>query len=369
MRFSHPWIAPPQLAAVNGAASRTVHSTESVQRTEKQASERVEPDIFNDASPAATSRQSALPEEEPMAAAPLARQHSSSGLIGLLTFLFVSMLTWSCTQFVSQLWQWQPVVGFIFSVLLVAVTGTVLTLAVQEWRHWRRLARLVAWRQQGDRLLDQESYGHAYKLLRRILHFYRKRPDLQAASLRFQQEVDDEMEDAEQVALFSSLILTQIDHQAYTVVRRHATTTTLVSATTPILWLDALFFLWRSVSMVQEVAALYGIPLGRFGAFLLLRRHLHLLLGAGAADLAAEGIASSVGDSITAVLAARAGQGVANGLFLARIGLQTMHICRPLPFLDEEQPSLTRIAKALQQEIKNGVTQTAQKWFAGEKSG
>ncbi|MBF0095789.1 MAG: DUF697 domain-containing protein [Magnetococcales bacterium] len=363
MRFSHPWIASPDLATVNGATNRHTQPAPPQGRL-PDTTRRVEPDIFNDTPPALERTEHCA--SEPETDHPTVQRHPSWRLPGLLTFLIVSMLTASSVQLTSQMWQWHPILGAIFAMLLCGITGTLLTILWREWQQWRQLRKVTSWQNQGDQLLDRESYGHAYPLLRRLLHFYRGRSDLRLGLESFQREVDDDMEDAEQVALFSARVLSQIDGQAYPVVLRHASGSALLATVTPLLWLDALLFIWRSLNMIQEIAALYGLRLSKLNAALLLKDNLGSLLGAGAADLAAHGITQQVTDSLTAVLAARAGQGVANGLYMARIGLESMHACRPLPFLDDEQPSLARIAKALQQEVKNGLTSTAQKFFGGE---
>ena len=59
------------------------------------------------------------------------------------------------------------------------------------------------------------------------------------------------------------------------------------------------------------------------------------------------GFASAAGATVLSVLSARAGQGVVNGLLAARLGLSAMQLCRPLPFTEEEMPSLTRLRQEI----------------------
>jgi putative membrane protein len=51
------------------------------------------------------------------------------------------------------------------------------------------------------------------------------------------------------------------------------------------------------------------------------------------------------------MLSARAGQGAINGLLAARIGLSVMQICRPLPFAEDELPSLKRLRSEIFKEL------------------
>jgi putative membrane protein len=47
------------------------------------------------------------------------------------------------------------------------------------------------------------------------------------------------------------------------------------------------------------------------------------------------------------MLSARAGQGAGNALLHARLGIEAIRQCRPLPFMAEEPPRLSSIRKAL----------------------
>ena len=68
---------------------------------------------------------------------------------------------------------------------------------------------------------------------------------------------------------------------------------------------------------------------------------------AGLADVVTHAAVESVGAGLLAMLSARAGQGAGNALLHARLGIEAIRQCRPLPFMAEEPPRLASVRKAL----------------------
>ena len=71
------------------------------------------------------------------------------------------------------------------------------------------------------------------------------------------------------------------------------------------------------------------------------------VLVAGIGELASDAAVEAVGASLLSVLSAKAGQGMVNGLLAAKLGLSAMQLCRPLPFKEDELPSLKRLRAEL----------------------
>ena len=79
----------------------------------------------------------------------------------------------------------------------------------------------------------------------------------------------------------------------------------------------------------------------------LLRRGVLNVLAAGVVELVSDSAVEAAGASLLSVLSAKAGQGVLNGLLAAKIGLATMQLCRPLPFTQDQLPSLRQLRAEL----------------------
>ncbi|MEO5339597.1 MAG: TIGR01620 family protein [Magnetococcus sp. MYC-9] len=274
----------------------------------------------------------------------------------LLLVLFTGLLLQDAVLFLIQEWQSHPLLGLFFAILLLALGGILSVLVGREWARFRQLRTLTTLRRESLHLMGGQTLGHGQRLVNRITLLYRERPEVAVALWQFQQQVSDYLGDRELLLLFSRHVLATVDDRAYQVVLRHASAAAVMAAVSPMAWLDALFFLWRNLWMVREIAEVYGARPGATGSLLLLRQAAQGIMGAGLADLLASGASHSMGDSLAAMVVAKGGQGIANGLFIARIGLQTMQACRPLPFGPDEMPGLTRIRQELQREIKRNFT-------------
>ena len=62
---------------------------------------------------------------------------------------------------------------------------------------------------------------------------------------------------------------------------------------------------------------------------------------------AVTGSTSGIGLGIAARVSAKLGEGVLNGLMTARFGLAALAVCRPLPFIREQAPSVNDVAGEL----------------------
>ena len=55
----------------------------------------------------------------------------------------------------------------------------------------------------------------------------------------------------------------------------------------------------------------------------------------------------TAGASLLSVVSARLGQGAVHGLLAARLGLAAVQICRPVPFVEGELPSMKQLRAEL----------------------
>ncbi|MBF0426208.1 MAG: TIGR01620 family protein [Magnetococcales bacterium] len=289
------------------------------------------------------------PDPIPAAGKPSPRERSGILFLLLMSAFLLLLLVRQMVLFLSEEWQARPLLG---GVLILLAAGGLVAAMVWIGREWYRLARLRALRRlatKGASLVTrQERAGSARTLVRRITPLCQHHPEAAAGLKRLQHLLDDDtLEDAHLLRLFSRQVLAPIDAQAYRVVVSHVSNTTLITALSPLPLVDALVFLWNTLRMVRAVAQCYGVHPGTVGSWILLRDGCQGLLVAGTTDLLANHAGAILGDSLTTMLLARAGQGMANGLFIARVGLQAMRICRPLPFAAGENPGMGRLHKTM----------------------
>jgi putative membrane protein len=164
---------------------------------------------------------------------------------------------------------------------------------------------------------------------------------------RWQADCELHHSGAEQLRLYSQQVLSSQDKNARARVSRWSGEAAVLVAISPLASVDMLLILWRSLKMIDEVAACYGIRLGYSSRIRLLRQIARHMLYAGAAELITDVGLDWLGAELSARLSARLAQGVGAGLLTARLGLQTMQVCRPIRFSAEEKPRLGEIRREL----------------------
>jgi putative membrane protein len=142
-------------------------------------------------------------------------------------------------------------------------------------------------------------------------------------------------------------VLAPLDRRANQLVLRGARDIGALTALSPLGLLDSALVLARTVIMLRAIARLYGVRPGAVASMTLLRRTVRNVLAAGVGDLVSDAAVEATGATLLSALSARAGQGVVNGLLAAKLGLAAMQVCRPLPFTQDQLPSLRQLRAEL----------------------
>ncbi|TVP90031.1 MAG: DUF697 domain-containing protein [Pseudomonadaceae bacterium] len=244
----------------------------------------------------------------------------------------------ACSQWLSwtlTAWAWQPVLGVILATL-GAVLAVVAALSWRDLRRQRRrLTRLQQLREQMDQALITEQTRMPAQWLADLRQLY------QATALQVPLEqaldgLDAAHSAAEIQGRLNQLFYAPLDQQARQVIRREASGTGVLVATSPWVAVDLLLVVWRNVRLVQRLALLYGLPAGQLNRWRLLRQVLRNIALAGSSELAIGALSDSLLAGMLEKLAARVGQGIGVGLYSARLGHFTLDLCRVVPLTDRK---------------------------------
>ncbi|MCP4699441.1 MAG: DUF697 domain-containing protein [Gammaproteobacteria bacterium] len=278
-----------------------------------------------------------------------------SWLLGSLGVFLVFLLLVDTYRFLQVQYSASLFIGTLFLLMIFSIGGAAGWLAWRAWKDIQALRTVSALQEQGQGLLNAESYGDATKYVNKLAGFYLHRPDVSPQIDRFFVIVDSSHHDGEVCALFSMQVLKPLDEQAYRIVVKRANETALMVMISPIALLSTLITLWRTMRMIREIASVYGGRPGFFASFSLIGAVIHSLLYADVSELAADSMAETFGGSMMSVLSAQMAQGMGSSVMTARVGLKAIHACRPMPFTEETKPRLKDIRREVFRSLKQFI--------------
>lgn len=262
------------------------------------------------------------------------------GLLGTAALSLLQLLLFVVETLQGSLW-----LGTLWSGALGLVALGALRLLWQELRQLRQLKQRADWRDQALVLQSSNQPDGARHFCQQLARHTGVAQS--AAFAQWQETCQLHHSGAEQLAIYGRTVLAEQDQQARRRISRWSGDAAVLVAISPLASVDMLLILWRSLKMIDEVAACYGIRLGYWSRIRLLRQIARHMLYVGAAELVTDVGLDWLGAELTARLSTRLAQGVGAGLLTARLGLQTMQVCRPIPFAPEDKPRLGQIRTEL----------------------
>ncbi len=240
------------------------------------------------------------------------------------------------------------------TLIIVAVIGS-LTI---ELCRLRRLRQRAEERDTSRELLNSQGAGHGQLFCEELIR-KSKLDESHPALQRWYAAINATQNDREIVILYARLIQPVIDKQARREISRSSAEAALMIAISPLATVDMVFIAWRNLRLINRLAALYGLELGYMSRIRLFRMVLVNIAFAGAGELMRESGLEWMSQSLAARLSVRAAQGIGVGLLTARLGIKTMELCRPLPWLDDDKPQLADFRRELITELKQVFRQSS----------
>lgn len=269
-------------------------------------------------------------------------------LVLSLTTLVLAALGFDTADLIARAFSWSPWAGGALAGLLGLAVASLGWLTGRETLAWRRLRRVDDLRLRACALLACGATGKEATHLRdAVTDLYSNRRDLAPARHALAEAVTDAHDGREVLALTDRILLTPLDRAAYRLVLSASRDVAVGTTLSPAALLDVALVLWRNMKLVREIAALYAARPGLIGSARLVRRMAENVGVAGMVEGGDGLLVDALGGTLAAAISARLGQGMVNGLLTARIGLAAMHLCRPLPFAADRQPTLNDIRKEL----------------------
>ena len=237
--------------------------------------------------------------------------------------------------------------------IILAGVGSIAT----EWRRLYRLRQRADERDEARELMHSHGLGQGRAFCEKLAAqagLDNSHPALQ----RWKASLHETQNDREVVELYARLVQPVLDAQARREISHSAAESALMIAVSPLALVDMAFIAWRNLRLVNRIAVLYGIELGYYSRIRLFRLVLLNMAFAGASELVREVGMDWMSQDLAARLSARAAQGIGAGLLTARLGIKTMELCRPLPWLEGDKPKLGDFRRELIGKLKNSMVKS-----------
>lgn len=216
---------------------------------------------------------------------------------------------------------------------------------VSELRSFLRLKSVEAIQQRFSSDMSRIPPSEARREIASALAVIPRTRASEAAIESFQRQVQVHHTAAQQIQILSQTA--PLDHRAEEVVRSAAVQAFGITAVSPTALSDSLFFLACGLRMVRQVAECYGHRPGVTTTVHLLRRLLIEAGTLGAADLVTSTAIQHLSGAALEHVAKSAAESLYAAQRMARLGIITMGMCRPIPFKTNEAPSIPSLMKHL----------------------
>ncbi|MBS0245616.1 MAG: DUF697 domain-containing protein [Proteobacteria bacterium] len=253
--------------------------------------------------------------------------------IGIAGWIGVDAWQWISDAFMrsaTQGWVASSVVG-------IGVAGALLIIGRELRSFWKLTSVEENQRRLTDKALRPAEMRAA---IRDVLAVVPKDRETTAAIENYQRQLQQHHTPAQQLEMLSRTVMAPLDRRAEAVVRRSTAGGFGITAVSPTALTDVVFFVAMAVRMVRGVASVYGHRPTAAATVHLLRRLVVEAGRLGAVDLAGMTLSQHLGGAIAERIAAGTAESMYAGQRMARIGLITMAMCRPVPFEPNEVPGL-----------------------------
>ena len=248
-----------------------------------------------------------------------------------------------------------PIMASLYGALLIVLSLLVGGSLIREFRGLRQFKRREKFQREIKAMLATNEKTNAEELCHKISS---QLPSdlLNEQEVQWQSNIDEDLTEAEKLRLYSRQVLSKVDRNALNKISQYSTESVVLIALSPIAIVDMLLMVWRNLKMVDEIANLYGLKLSYWSRIKLIKHVFVNMVYAGAAELITDVGTELLSADLLGKLSARLAQGLGAGVLTARLGLKTMHLCRPIPF-EEDAPKLKDVRKKLIGQIKSLIAQ------------
>lgn len=255
--------------------------------------------------------------------------------LALVGWLGIDSYFWIADAFARS-----PTFGLLASAVVAAGLGGAALVVAREMRSFLALRSVEHNQERLEQAGAQLSAADMREAIRLVLASVPKDRESETAIETYQRQAQAHHTPAQQIELLSRTVMRPLDRRAESVVRRTTSRAFAITAIAPTALLDTVLFVAMSVRMVRGIAACYGHRPTAVATVHLLRRLMFEAGRLGAVDLAGMTLTQHLGGAVAERIAAGTAESMYAAQRMARIGLITMGMCRPVLFQADEAPGV-----------------------------
>ena len=287
--------------------------------------------------------------EEAVTAEPVRRSSSPWGRLfwaALGGLLSLSVGLW-VTQLVDDLFARSDWLGWIGAAFAAIAALALLAIVLREGLGIVRLARIEGLHARAAAAIAADDRDAARSLTGDLVALYRADPRLARARASVEAARGAIVDGADLVRIAERELMSLLDAEAQRLISDAAKRVSLVTAASPRALVDVLFVATEMMRLLRNLATLYGGRPGALGLIRLFRHALGNLAVTGGMAAGDSLLSQALGHGLASKISARLGEGVLNGILIARFGLAAMVASRPLPFDALVRPTAADVAGGL----------------------
>ena len=272
---------------------------------------------------------------------------SFRGVIVMSTLFFLTVLVVDAVSTLQELIRSGSVLDIVY---LVALVLLLLTLTLVTYKNYRQIMMLKS-ATRHQRAFTREKEKPSKEIVPMTLLLLNSFSKEHLAFTKRANILRERMSSShEYAAIYKELdeeVLDVIDQEVQKRIKVASAQAALSTAISPLAILDAAIVIWRGVRLTKEVAKLYGFKPGWISTIVLLKQGAFTIFFVGAAELATEYVNAATESTMVSKLSLSAGEGISNGILLARIGYGVMAACRPLPMRVKRGSFITSMVSSI----------------------
>lgn len=263
-----------------------------------------------------------------------------------LVISFAGLIGWQAIDSVITAIQSADWLALGWAGFIAGLASLGLSTLIKELWKLRALRHHFSIQEQSEQLMQTDSVGHGLAFCQALAKQSGIKTESPAYD-RWLNSVNASHSDAEILDMYDAMVVSEQDKQATKIVSQYSTEAAALVAISPLAIADMLLVAWRNFTMIDQLAKLYGVPLGYWSRLSLFKSVLVNMAAAGASELAIDASMDLLSMDLAGKVSARAGQGLGVGILTARLGLKAMALLRPMTWQPDRKVKLGAIRKQI----------------------